>query len=246
MTASYPTKLILAFKSGNRCALKDCRIKLTEDGVIDDNAVIGEAAHIYGEKAGSARFSAEIELSLLNEYSNLIYLCPTCHTKIDKLELDYPVVLLLQIKEEHEKWVNQQMDNGMSEVTFAELEIASRVIASGNHSTENQFHIISPEEKIKKNNLTQAIRALILSGLSRSGEVRDYLSRQAQLDMDFPEKLKNGFKDKYLEMKKTTDGDSLFYEMMKFAENGKTDFAQRAASLAILCHLFEICEVFEK
>ncbi len=235
MPATPSTKLKLAFRSGGRCALSDCRI------VID---TIGEAAHIHGEKEGSARYKADVIDQ--NCYENLIYLCPNCHTKIDKQEGDYSAVLLFQAKEEHEKWVNQQMDNGMSEVTFAELEIASRVIASGNHSTENQFHIISPEEKIKKNNLTQAIRALILSGLSRSGEVRDYLSRQAQLDMDFPEKLKNGFKDKYLEMKKTTDGDSLFYEMMKFAENGKTDFAQRAASLAILCHLFEICEVFEK
>lgn len=245
MTASYPTKLILAFKSGNRCALKDCKTELILNGT-GGVSVFGEAAHIYGENEGSARYNADLNENLRNEYNNLIYLCPNCHTKIDKQENDYPVDLLFQIKEEHEKWVNQQMDNGMSEVTFAELEIASRVIASGNHSTDNEFHIISPEEKIKKNNLSQAIRSLILSGLSRSGEVRDYLSKQAQLDMDFPEKLKNGFKDKYIEMKKTTDGDALFYGMMKFAENGKADFAQRAASLAILCHLFEICEVFEK
>ncbi len=235
MPATPSTKLKLAFKSGGRCAFNDCRIKID---------AIGEAAHINGEKEGSARYKADVVDK--NCYENLIYLCPNCHTKIDKQENDYPDILLFQIKKEHEEWVNQQMDQGMSEVTFVELEIASRVIASGNHSTDSQFHIISPEEKIKKNNLTQAIRSLILSGLSRSGEVRDYLSKQAQLDIEFPEKLKNGFRDKYLEMKKTMDGDSLFYGMMKFAENGKTDFAQQAASLAILCHLFEICEVFEK
>ena len=41
MPATPSTKLKLAFRSGGRCALSDCRI------VID---TIGEAAHIHGEK----------------------------------------------------------------------------------------------------------------------------------------------------------------------------------------------------
>ncbi len=245
MTSTYPTKLTLAAKSGDRCAFSDCRAFLTSSGSTGP-VLIGEAAHIYGEKDGAARYKAELSIPMRNHYDNLIYLCPTCHTKIDKQEVDYPADSLLKIKHEHEKWIAQQIDNGMSEVTFAELEIASRAIASGKHYANDGFHVISPEEKIKKNNLTDAVRALISSGLSRSAEVVNYLSKQAQLDAEFPERLKDGFKNKYLELKQNMEGDSLFYAMIEFTKNGKADFTQQAASLAILCHLFELCEVFEK
>ena len=49
MSASYPTKLRLAFRSGNRCAFPGCSLELTVDGEQSNLAVIGVAAHIEGE-----------------------------------------------------------------------------------------------------------------------------------------------------------------------------------------------------
>lgn len=254
MGASYPTKLFLAMRSGNRCAMSDCRKGLTADGDQSDPAVLGEAAHIYGENPGSdrkppsARYLSSMSDNERNHYTNLIYLCPTCHTKIDKQEDDYSADSLKQLKREHEQWVSDQLDQKMNEVSFAELEIASKAIASGQHAEFSEdFATITPSEKINKNNLSQSVRSDIAMGLSKSKEVEKFLANMAMnVDGEFPERLKNGFKTKYEELKKNLSGDELFASMLEFSQAGQKGFKQQAASLAILSHLFHICEVFEK
>lgn len=254
MSASYPTKVFLALKSGNVCAFKNCHKALTSDGKHSNPAVIGEAAHIYGESPGtktkpaSARFRADMTDEQRNHYDNLIYLCPTCHTKIDKQEKDYPAELLFSLKSEHEIWVVEQLDQGMSDVSFSELEIAAKALASGKHSSNgDSFDVIPPEEKINKNGLSDAVRSDLAMGLSKSHEVERFLANMAtNVDAEFPGRLKNGFKEKYLEQKKILSGDDLFVSMLEFAQAGQKGFRQQAAGLAILSHLFHLCEVFEK
>lgn len=246
MSATYPTKLVLAMKSSNRCALMDCKKILTSDGVSSDPTVLGEAAHIYGENKKAARYKEDMTDAERDHYNNLIYLCPNCHTKIDKQEKDFPADLLLSIKKDHEIWVSFQLDAGMSEMSFAELEIASKAIATGLHYQKTDFTIIPPDEKIKKNGLSLEIKSLIIIGLSRSVEVQNFLSRQSQLDYEFPNRLKDGFISKYKELRKSLNGDELFIALFNFAKNGQSDFKQQAASLAILTHLFNLCEIFEK
>lgn len=254
MSATYPTKIVLAMKSGNICAFKDCRKALTADGLNSNSAVIGEAAHIYGESPGtktkpaSARYRADMTDAERNHYDNLIYLCPTCHTKIDKQEKDYLAYDLFALKAEHESWVAEQLDQGMSEVSFAELEIASKALASGKHSSNgDSFEVIPPEEKINKNGLSDTVRSDIAMGLSKSHEVERFLANMAtNVDEEFPERLKSGFREKYLELKTTLSGDELFASMLEFAQAGQKGFRQQAAGLAILSHLFHLCEVFEK
>ncbi len=252
MSASYPTKIILAMRSGNVCAMKTCRISLTADGHESDLSLIGEAAHIYGESSGtktkkaSARYKANMTDEKRNHYDNLIYLCPTCHTIIDKQEEDYPAEMLYQLKAEHEAWVDEQLDIGMSDVTFTELDVAANAIASGQHSGVSDFHVLPPEEKISKNSLGAVSKAYISMGLSRSAEVSKFLSQMSLLDSEFPIRLKDGFQQKYLELKQTLSGDELFMGVLEFSQTGQKDFKQQAASLALLSHLFHLCEVFEK
>lgn len=233
-------------RSGNKCALPDCRVSLTCDGTKSLDVTIGEAAHIYGEKEIAARYKKEMTDDSRNHCDNLMYLCPTCHTKIDKQIADYPAEKLIEIKKSHEAWVSERLDESMSEVSFAELEIAAKAIASGQHFVNGDFHVITPDEKIQKNGLTQEVRAQISMGLSRSSEVNDFLVKASQLDAKLPERLKDGFKGKYLELRQIFSGDTLFYAMLEFAQSGQQDFKQQAASLAILTHLFHLCEVFEK
>lgn len=253
MSVSYPTKLFLAMKSGNLCAMKECQKSLTSDGISSDPAVIGEAAHIYGESPGtktkppSARYKNDMTDNERNHYNNLIYLCPTCHTKIDRQEKDYPAKLLFTIKQEHEDWVAGQLDQGMSEITFAELEVAANALASGKHTNSEDLHVIPPDEKISKNGLSKISRAYISMGLSRSHEVNRFLVHMTMnVDDQFPEKLKSGFSTKYLELKNTLSGDDLFMAMLEFTQSKQSNFKQKAAGLAILSHLFHLCEVFEK
>lgn len=252
MSASYPTKVFLAMRSGNLCAFPDCRKELTADGDESDPAVVGEAAHIYGEHPGtdkkppSARYRADMEDEERNHYDNLIYLCPSCHTKIDKQEEDYPAKMLFDLKENHESWVRSQLDQGMSEITFAELEIAAKAIASGAHASPSDLAVIPPDAKIRKNGLTEKSRSYISMGLSQSSEVERFITNMTHLDGEYPERLKSGFQSEYDDLRQDLSGDSLFMGMLAFAQKGSNNFKQQAASLAILSHLFHLCDVFEK
>lgn len=241
-------------KSGNLCAFPNCHKALTSDGESSNPALIGEAAHIYGESPGtntkpaSARYRADMTDEQRNHCNNLIYLCPSCHTKIDKQEKDFSADYLFSLKKEHESWVTEQLDQSMSEISFAELEVAAKALASGKHSSdEDGFDVIPPAEKIKKNGLSDIIRSDIAMGLSKSHEVNRFLANMAtNVDEGFPDRLKNGFKSKYLELKESLSGDELFASMLDFAQTGQNGFKQQAAGLAILSHLFHLCEVFEK
>lgn len=254
MSVNYPTKLFLAMRSGNMCAFKDCHKPLTSDGNNANPAVIGEAAHIYGENPGtktkkaSARYRSDMTDSQRNHYDNLIYLCPSCHRKIDKQELDYPADYLFSLKTEHESWVAEQLDQGMSEVSFAELEIATKALASGKHSSyDDDFTVIPPDEKLNKNNLSKFVRSDIAMGLSKSHEVERFLANMAtNVDEEFPERLKARFREEYIELKKNHSGDELFFALLEFSQAGLNSFTLKAAGLAIVSHLFQLCEVFEK
>lgn len=252
MSASYPTKIFLAMRSGNLCAMSDCRRPLTSEGDISDGVIIGEAAHIYGEnpgtdkKAPSARYRKGMTNEERNHYNNLIYLCPYCHTKIDKQEDDYTAEFLLKTKKEHEDWVKEQLDDNMSDVTFAELEIAANALASGSHSEDTDLAVLPPEDKLKKNSLSAVTRSYLAMGLSRSAEVSKFLSEMTKLDDNYPIRLKNGFKNEYVALKKMLNGDELFMGMLKFAQYNQRNFKQQSASLALLSHLFNLCEIFEK
>ena len=56
MGASYPTRIILAFRSGGVCAFPKCGKHLTYDAQVGDDTYVGEAAHIRGEKPTAARY----------------------------------------------------------------------------------------------------------------------------------------------------------------------------------------------
>lgn len=61
-----------------------------------DDTLVGEMAHIIGYKKDAARGSDEHQYD--NSYSNLILLCPTCHTLVDKNDGKYTVEELHMIK----------------------------------------------------------------------------------------------------------------------------------------------------
>jgi hypothetical protein len=246
MGATYPTKLCLAMKSGNVCALKDCHKPLAVQADNNEHILLGEAAHIYGENSAAKRYRSDMTDEERNDFKNLLYLCPTCHTKIDKSEVSYPADYLFDLKKDHEAWVIDQIDRGMLNVSFAELEVAAKAIASGKFTKSDGFEVIPPKDKIGKNRLSKKTQSLIVTGLSRSSEVSMYLSSQSQLDEDFPYRLKTEFQREYLSLKQSLDGDNLFDALLGFAQTGMQSFKEQAAALAILCHLFELCEVFEK
>ena len=248
MSASYKTKLILAFRSGDRCAFPKCGRNLSIGGNGSSAIVTGVAAHIVGEKKGSARYDESMPIEQRNSHDNLIYLCGDHHTQIDKQEEEFSVDLLRSMKRQHEREVFEAMTEAFANVGFPELEEATRGFMQFEPGDVTwDFSLTALAEKIEKNALGRRSKVIITAGLSLGAEVHSYIECAAQTDMDFPERLKLGFLTKYHSLKSEGYvGDTLFEMMCGFAQQGTKEQASRSAALAMLVYLFETCEVFEK
>ncbi len=250
-TVSYPTKLLLAYRSGDRCAIPGCGRTLTPEGSGGNPINIGKAAHIAGENPTAARYNPSMTDKERNHYNNLIYVCGTCHDIIDdRVEgvRDYPVERLHAIKEEHVRKVREAMTEAFANVGFPELEEATQWILQIQPGQATQdFSLIPPEDKLRKNELGNGSRGIITMGLSVAREVRAYVESVTQTDANFPEQLKAGFLEEYYRLKREGHaGDDLFDFMCLFAQRGFDSQAKRSAGLAVLVYLFEACEVFER
>ena len=103
VSISLPDLRLLWGRAGELCSI--CRVKLSEDKKTSSEAFpFGEQAHIIAEENDGPRGKSLLTLEQRNSYHNLILLCPTCHTKIDKAPEEFPVELLHQLKSQHELW----------------------------------------------------------------------------------------------------------------------------------------------
>lgn len=247
MSANYPTRIILAFRSGGVCAFPKCGKHLTYDAKIGDDTYVGEAAHIRGEKKGAARYDDSMTVEERDNVRNLIYLCTDHHTIIDKVGADWPTASLQELKDNHEKHVRQAMEETFADVAFPELQNAVSWVAKQAPAKNGSFDLTAPDEKIKKNALSNGSRHTVAAGLTSRATVSDYVEAEAQLDPDFPERIKAGFLEEYYARRKEGHkGDELFELMCAFAQRGLRRQADKTAGIAVLIYLFEICDVFEK
>lgn len=108
MTLSPRTRTIVWVKAGGRCSFPDCRTNLVREG--EETQLIGELAHNVAQKRDGPRGQCSPPGGDLDGPGNLLLLCPTHHTEIDKDESLYTVQRLTQIKQEHERWVESLKD----------------------------------------------------------------------------------------------------------------------------------------
>lgn len=101
MSISTEVKRKLLASSGGYCGKPDCHADLFpffESGEITN---IEELAHIIGQKENGPRGDDELPISQRDEFENIILLCPTCHTTIDKNPQLFPDVTIKQWKKQH-------------------------------------------------------------------------------------------------------------------------------------------------
>lgn len=98
------TKLLWG-RSGNRCAV--CKIELTLDGSLE---TLGQMAHIVAHSPDGPRGANRLED--VDQYSNLILLCPNHHAEIDKLPDRWSVDAIQRLKSDHETWVSERLQEG--------------------------------------------------------------------------------------------------------------------------------------
>ncbi|MBI2778769.1 MAG: HNH endonuclease [Gammaproteobacteria bacterium] len=251
MSRKYPQSdiKILYGLAAARCAFPKCRHELVLEGTsADKTKQIGKIAHIVAHSQGGPRSDPTYPKHKLDTYENWLLLCPTCHDTVDAHEGKHDVQFLRNLKIEHERWVQETLNDSMSEVTFAELEVAIRGIAQQKADKTVGFTVITPDEKIAKNQLSDATRAMIAMGLMQGSQVKAYLESVEQSDPGFINRLIAGFKEKYIQLISDAqlNSDAIFEDLLDFSCGSATDFRTRAAGLALLSHLFETCEVFKK
>lgn len=249
MSSTIPVReqRVLCTKSGNRCAISECRKVLVVDKTENDRESLAAAmAHIRGEKPTAKRYDTSMADSERNSYDNLILVCPNCHKVIDDQPNTYTVEKLHKIKSQHEKWVIESTEKEIINVTFVELSVVTKYLISGQFVSSDSLTIIPPKEKIKKNELSASIEQLITMGITQVRQVNSFISKCP--DIEFGERLTQGFVVEYERLKNKEDlkGDDLFNALLDFASGKSNDFKNRAAGLAVLVYLFEKCEVFEK
>jgi hypothetical protein len=235
----------LCLKSGNLCAFPDCNVELAKQGSTGSNMIIGVMAHIKGKNPTSARYDSSMGDKDRDSYENRVLLCPTHHIEIDKDPNLYTVEKLLEIKTNHEAWVKESLRKEEISITFVELEATTQFLVSKEIQIGEAISVIPPKDKINKNQLSASVEEYIKIGMLKSRLVSQYITQHP--DVDFGERLKKGFVDKYLEFKNNgMSGDEIFLELFEFASSGSSDFKKQAAALAVLTYFFETCEVFEE
>lgn len=235
----------LCMKNGRFCAICHTDLIIKNDASNLDT-IIAEIAHIKGKQPGGPRYDDSMTPKERNASDNLILLCPNCHKKVDDQGEVYTTEKLTQIKEEYESWITERTQNAMVWMTFAELEVVTKYLASGQAISSDSLTIIPPKEKIRRNGLSPKVEGLIRLGMTQVKQVAEYIEKSP--DIEFGERLKEGFVVQYERLKNIEkyQGDDLFNELLDSVTGGTSDFPKRAAGLSVLVYLFEKCEVFEK
>ncbi|MFC8535269.1 HNH endonuclease [Streptomyces sp. NPDC057249] len=95
---SQPAKDVLWSESGGHCQNPGCRVDLH---AFVDQAHVAELAHIIPASTNGPRATEGADLTETEraDPTNILVLCPTCHTMIDKGPSQYPAEILRRWKE---------------------------------------------------------------------------------------------------------------------------------------------------
>ncbi len=64
-------------------------------------------AHVFSASDKGPRADLTLSAAERGAYENLILLCPTCHTKVDKAEKEFPDSLILKWKQQHKHRIQE-------------------------------------------------------------------------------------------------------------------------------------------
>jgi len=103
MSISDKVKRKLLAASGGYCGNPSCHRNLFDFFETGEISSIEEFAHIIGKKENGPRGEDGVPLSERDEFDNIILLCPTCHTTIDKNPKLYHKETIRKWKREHEE-----------------------------------------------------------------------------------------------------------------------------------------------
>ncbi|GHG18432.1 ABC-three component system protein [Streptomyces hydrogenans] len=243
---------IVIQRSGDRCAYPSCGIALSIDAKAaeDLHKAVGKVAHIRAASAKGPRYDVTMTSEQRGSADNLIYLCGPHHDVIDT-QLNYHTVEFLQdIKKKHERTVARAMSHAMGQVGFEDLELVCQFIGTGDEPTSDDIVIpIGIKQKIELNSLGQISEDRIRIGLAKSHEVDAFVAAIEKMRPNFGNRLAARFKREYYGgFAQGLQGDNLFEFICSVALDNAGPVESdklRAATLATVAYLFQLCELFE-
>lgn len=151
MTISPKTIKILWANAAGRCSFPDCseRLCIREAATLSPYT-IGEMAHICGERAGANRHDPTQTQTQRDAYENLMLLCPTHHTLIDKPENEglFSAANLLEMKAKHEQFVIGRLET----TQFADKRAVARYFYPLMCENHDVFCSFGPHSEIARRN----------------------------------------------------------------------------------------------
>ena len=94
-------------KAAGRCSYPACGVNCLPSLDADDPTIVGEMAHVIARSSDGARGGSS---GGDDTYSNLILLCPSHHTLVDKAsEGRFTIEMLLEWKAEHERRIEASL-----------------------------------------------------------------------------------------------------------------------------------------
>ncbi len=131
---------VLWGRAGARCCNPDCRSDLTR--FLSERVIhLGEMAHLIAHSSDGPRGDG---VGGDDTYDNLVLLCPTCHTMIDKAPESFPEHLLREWKAIREAEVSRSSETPIF-ANLAALKHAVRGLLFQNHAV---FRSVGPKSEI--------------------------------------------------------------------------------------------------
>ncbi len=225
-------------KSGSKCSMCPQNI-----GLYETDGFIGEFAHIIDLNKATTRYDSTKQTEELNDISNIILLCPSCHTKIDKQSEKFSVEYLKGKKKEHEEKVAKNIAFANSEYMelFDDAVNNLRKYVMDEKDISLDYKLINVEQKIKKNNLLNYSKE-ISNSMVMVGYYIDYLETLDNIEKTRLRKTVISIYLKYL--KRNESGEDMINSMLREIVGDKLNLVPIA--LIIISYYFEECDVFEK
>jgi hypothetical protein len=133
----------------------------------------------------------------------------------------------------------------MQSVRYSDIEQVLNHVMTNEAPPDSDLRPV-PKEKLAANSFSGDVVAFLTLGMRKSGLVDEYFKNHP--DPRYGDALAHQFKRKYIEFKESSESsDEIFWKLRGFAgaNNAKSD-KEEAAALAIITHLFESCDIFER
>jgi hypothetical protein len=109
MSITDKTRKVLWGRSGSLCAF--CKTRLVIDASdVDSESVVGDECHIISGAKSGPRHDPTIAAEAIDDQSNLLLLCRVHHKLVDDQYETFTAETLRQLKDNHEKWVRERLD----------------------------------------------------------------------------------------------------------------------------------------